>query len=78
MDWSLDFAQTVFDTYDVDTLSAMPTDGYIRVCECEFCKGKATPRYGDQTRWGWTGELSAYVWGYVNEFAKELSKPPYV
>jgi len=60
--------RAIFDTYDEPTVSVMPADGYTSLCRCELCKGKSTPDRG------WNGKLSDYVWGYVNNVAKELYK----
>ena len=38
------------------------------MCQCDLCKGKATPERGAG------GELSDYVWGFAERVAKELYK----
>jgi hypothetical protein len=65
---NLRFARTVFDTYAAPMVSAMPQDGYMSVCQCDLCKGK------DTLSRGITGQLSDYVWDYVNRLAVETYK----
>ena len=61
------YVRAMFDIYDAPMVSVMPTDGYGSICQCELCKGKDTPeRY--------RGEVSDYVWGYVNRVAQEVYK----
>lgn len=61
-------ARAVFDIYDEPMISVMPSDGYVNLCQCELCKGKGTPERGFE------GQISDYVWDYVNRVAKELYK----
>ena len=49
-------------------MNVSPSDGYTALCQCDLCKGKDTPERG------WDGMLSDYVWGYVNDVAKEVYK----
>jgi len=65
---NVEFAKAYFDIYGGGIVSAMPTDGYVNLCQCDLCRGKATPERG------YRGQLSDYVWGYVNTVAKELYK----
>lgn len=58
----------LFDTYNEPLVSVMPCDAYAGLCECELCAGKGTPERG------YSGQLSDYVWDYVNRVAKELYK----
>ena len=62
------FARAVFDIYDPPMISVMPADGYVNPCQCDLCKGKGTPERG------WDGQISDYVWDYVNRVARELLK----
>jgi hypothetical protein len=62
------FARAVFDTYNAPMVSAMPQDGYMSICQCDLCKGK------DTLARGITGQLSDYVWDYVNRVATEVYK----
>jgi len=62
------YVRAVFDIFDAPMVSVMPQDGYVSLCQCDLCKGKDTPERG------WNGQLSDYVWDYVNRVAKELYK----
>ncbi|MEN6495930.1 MAG: DUF4838 domain-containing protein [Thermoguttaceae bacterium] len=62
------FARAVFDISNPPMISVMPADGYVSLCQCELCKGKGTPERGYQ------GQLSDYVWDYVDRVARELYK----
>ncbi|MEI6422971.1 MAG: DUF4838 domain-containing protein, partial [Lentisphaerota bacterium] len=62
------FVRAVFDIFDAPMISVMPTDGLSTICQCDLCKGKATPERG------WDGQYSDYVWEYVNRVAKEVYK----
>ena len=62
------YVRTIFDLFDAPMVSVMPEDGYGTLCQCELCKGKGTPERG------WDGQLSDYVWDYVNRVAKEVYK----
>jgi len=64
----LRWARLIYDHYDAPMISAMPTDGYANACACELCAGKSTPERG------FDGQISNYVWGYVDRFARELYK----
>ena len=65
---NVEFARAYFDIYGAATVSVMPTDGYVNLCQCDLCRGKGTPELG------YRGQLSDYVWGYTNRVAKELLK----
>jgi hypothetical protein len=62
------YARAMFDIYGDSLVSVMPEDGYVNLCQCDLCKGKDTPGRG------WTGQLSDYVWDFVNRVAKEVYK----
>jgi hypothetical protein len=62
------FVRAVFDICDAPMMSVMPTDGLSTICQCDLCKGKATPERG------WDGQYSDYVWDYVNRVAQEVYK----
>jgi len=62
------YVRALYNIYDEPMVSVAPADGYVRLCQCELCRGKGTPERG------WNGQLSDYVWGYVNRVAKELYK----
>lgn len=68
LDANVRYARAVFDILDQPMISVMPSDGYVNLCECELCKGKSTPDRG------WNGQLSDYVWTYVDRVARELYK----
>lgn len=58
--------QAIFDVYDQPMVSVAPADGYVNLCQCELCRGKGTPERG------WYGQLSDYVWSYVDRVAREV------
>ncbi|MBM4048682.1 MAG: DUF4838 domain-containing protein, partial [Planctomycetes bacterium] len=62
------FVRAMFDIYHEPMVSVGPADGYTSLCQCDLCKGKGTPERG------WSGQLSDYVWGYVNRVAQEVHK----
>ena len=62
------YARSMFDLVNAPLVSLMPADGYVTLCECELCQGKATLERG------WDGQISDYVWSYVNRVAKEVYK----
>ncbi len=62
------WARAMLDTYHFETVSIMPPDGYIAICQCERCRGKDTPERGER------GLLSDYVWDFVNHVAREIAK----
>ena len=69
--YTVKYARTVFDIYpDQRYIGIMPNDGFWagNMCQCELCKGKNTPERGSD------GELSDYVWGFVDRVARELYK----
>ncbi len=62
------YVRKMFDLYDAPMVSVMPQDGYSSACECPLCAGKSTPERG------WSGQISDYVWDYVNRVAIEVYK----
>jgi len=62
------YVRALYDTYGEPMVSVAPADGYCNLCQCELCEGKGTPERG------WNGQLSDYVWGYVDRVARELYK----
>ena len=65
------YVRTVFDVFpDLKYLSLMPNDAFWigNMCQCDRCKGKATPERGPR------GALSDYVWGFVDQVAREVYK----
>lgn len=62
------FLRAVFDVYDEPGFSVQPQDGYGSLCQCDLCAGKNTPQLG------WYGQLSNYVWGYIDRLAREVIK----
>ncbi|MBT5019198.1 MAG: DUF4838 domain-containing protein [Planctomicrobium sp.] len=62
------WARTLLDTYKFETVSIMPPDGYTAICQCEKCKGKASPERNER------GLLSDHVWDFVNRVAIEIGK----
>ncbi len=67
-DQNVKFVRTMYDVYNEPLVSVMPEDGYVNLCQCELCKGK------DTLDRGWTGQISDYVWDYVNRVATEVYK----
>jgi hypothetical protein len=62
------FARTQLDHFKMDVVSIMPPDGYTAICQCDLCAGKDSPELGAR------GQLSNYVWDFVNRVAKEVAK----
>ena len=62
------WARTLLDTYQFETVSIMPPDGYTAICQCEKCIGKDSPERNER------GLLSDHVWDFVNRVAKEIGK----
>lgn len=62
------YARFLFDKMGEPEVDVSPADGYVNLCQCDLCKGKGTPERG------WNGQMSDYVWGYVNRVAQELYK----
>jgi len=58
--------RALYDHYDQPMVSVAPADGYVNLCQCELCAGKGTPERG------WSGQLSDYVWSYVDRVAREV------
>ncbi|MCA1810013.1 MAG: DUF4838 domain-containing protein, partial [Kiritimatiellia bacterium] len=65
---AIGFSKLMFDEYDKDIVSLMPTDGYVAFCQCALCKGKDTPERG------FKGVMSDYVWDFMNRAADEVAK----
>lgn len=65
---SVEFARVQLDHFKMDVVSIMPPDGYTAICQCEKCEGKESPELGPR------GQLSNYVWDFVNRVAKEVGK----
>ena len=62
------YVRMLYDRYNEPMVNVAPADGYTRLCQCKLCQGKGTPERG------WTGQISDYVWDYVNRVAKEVYK----
>jgi hypothetical protein len=62
------YARALLDTFQLESVSIMPPDGYTSICQCEKCKGKDSPERIER------GLLSDYVWDFVNRVAKEVGK----
>ncbi len=62
------YARALLDTFQLESVSIMPPDGYTSICQCEKCKGKDSPERIER------GLLSDYVWDFVNRVAKEIGK----
>lgn len=62
------FARAQLDHFDMDVVSIMPPDGYTALCQCKLCEGKESPQLGER------GRASNYVWGFVNQVAREVGK----
>lgn len=62
------YARAQIDTWELQSVSIMPPDGYTAICQCEKCKGKDSPERNER------GLLSDYVWDFVNRVAKEVGK----
>jgi tetratricopeptide (TPR) repeat protein len=62
------WARTQFDHFNFSTVSVMPPDAYISICQCRLCEGKDVPEMGSR------GKLSNHVWDFVNRVAKETGK----
>jgi hypothetical protein len=60
--------RALYDIYDEPMVSVAPADGYVNLCQCELCEAKGTPERG------WSGQLSDYVWSYVDRVAREVHK----
>jgi hypothetical protein len=62
------WARAQFDVYDYESVSIMPPDAYIAICQCDLCEGKQIDNMGAR------GKLSNHVWDFVNRVAKEVGK----
>lgn len=67
-DENVRFVRAMFDVYREPMVSVMPEDGYVSLCQCELCNARVTPERG------WNGQISEYVWGYVNRVGVEALK----
>lgn len=68
-DQHLKYSQAIFRHYREPMISLDVCDGYgASLCGCPLCEGKGTPERG------WSGQMSDYVWGYVDRMARELYK----
>jgi len=65
---TLRLVRAQFDVYNFESVSVMPNDAFIAMCQCDLCKGKDDPRRPEK------GRMSDYVWGFVNHVAKEIAK----
>lgn len=61
------FIRAAYEICNEPMFSVSPSDSYT-LCGCDLCKGKDSP-----TR-GFRGQLSNYVWAYVDRVARELYK----
>jgi len=62
------WARAQFDVYDFQSVSIMPPDAYIALCQCDLCEGEDVPEMGAR------GKLSNHVWNFVNRVAKEVGE----
>lgn len=62
----LRYARFMFDNRGEPGVNLSPADGYTQICQCELCYDKVSPELG------WRGQLSNYVWDYVNDLALQL------
>ena len=53
---------------EVPLFSVMPSDGYVRICECPECQAQVDEELGDR------GRFSNYVWKFVDAVAREIYK----
>jgi len=65
---NVEFLKAMYNVYNEPAFSVQPQDGYGSLCECKLCEGKASPQLG------WYGQLSDYVWGYVDRVGREIIK----
>jgi hypothetical protein len=62
------YVRAQYDIYDAKIVSVGPCDSYFMLCQCDLCKGKDAPERG------WDGQLSDYVWDFINRVATEVYK----
>ena len=67
-DATVKWARAQFDVYDYESVSIMPPDAYIAICQCDLCEGKQIDEMGAR------GKLSNHVWDFVNRVAREVGK----
>ena len=65
-DATVEWARAQFDIYGYESVSIMPPDAYISVCQCELCSGQQIDKMGAR------GKLSNHVWNFVNRVAREV------
>ena len=61
------WARAMLDTYQLETVSIMPPDGYTSICQCAKCRGQDSPERNER------GLLSDHVWDFVNRVAREIA-----
>jgi hypothetical protein len=63
------YARALLDHYHEPMVNIDMPDGYGgMMCQCDLCRGKATPERGTN------GAMSDYVWGYLDRVAREIYK----
>ena len=62
------YARAVFDIYNLRMVSISPADGYATLCQCELCRDKGSPGRL------YSGQMSDYAWGYMDQVAREVNK----
>ncbi len=67
-DATVKWARAQFDVYDYESVSIMPPDAYIALCQCELCEGKQIDEMGAR------GKLSNHAWDFANRVAREVGK----
>ncbi|MDB4749444.1 DUF4838 domain-containing protein [Rubripirellula sp.] len=67
-DATVRWARAQFDVYDYESVSIMPPDAYISICQCELCSDEQVDEMGAR------GKLSNHVWSFVNRVAREVAK----
>jgi hypothetical protein len=65
-DHHVDFLKKYFETFEENTMSIMPGDGFNTICECNKCSIK-NPN-------GLKNNISDYLWGYINKVSKRVLK----
>jgi tetratricopeptide (TPR) repeat protein len=65
---TVSYAQTLFDHYNYEVVSAQPADGYTSLCGCELCLGKDSPEGPHR------GRMSDYVWDFTVRVAEETAR----
>ncbi|OGV47892.1 MAG: hypothetical protein A2017_02265 [Lentisphaerae bacterium GWF2_44_16] len=63
------YAQMFFKAYpEQQFFSVFPPDSFSMMCEKDVAAGMETPERGNR------GKMSDYIWGFVNDVAKEIEK----